>query len=42
MPLKAALKLLRGSDKMIQPHLLPGDTTAALGVHAVAAALLVT
>lgn len=42
MPVEAAVQLLRGGDKMIQPHLLPGNAAAALGVDAVAAALLVT
>lgn len=36
------VQLLRRGGKVIQSHLLPGDAPAALGVHAVPAALLVT
>lgn len=42
MAIEAAVQLLRRCGEVVQPHLLPGDAPAALRVHAVPAALLIT
>lgn len=42
MAIEAALQLLRRDGKVVQSHLLPGDAPAALRVHAVPTALLIT
>lgn len=42
MAIEAAVQLLRRCGKMVQSHLLPGNAPAALRVHAVPTALLIT
>lgn len=39
---EAAVQLLRCRGEVIQPHLFPRDASAALRVHAVPTALLIT